>query len=91
MKVIKLEIRKHDQFNDDYRDEIVGKVQIAGETGKMEVRLHPNTVIKIFRLCKEDVQRTANANAAQAGYACENIAGSVELGIENEDLKQLED
>lgn len=64
MKIIKLEIRKHDQYNDDYKDEIVGTVQIVGETGKMEVRLHPSTVAQIFRSCKADVQRVADYNAS---------------------------
>jgi len=90
MKVIKLEIRKHDQYNDDYKDEIVGMVQIVGETGKMEVRLHPTTVAKIFRMCREDVQRVADYNASQASSACDNMAGSIDLQIENKELKQIE-
>lgn len=89
MKVVKLEIRKHDQYNDDYKDEIVGMVQIMGETGKMEVRLHPGTVAKIFRLCKDDVQRVANYNASQAAPSCENMACEIELKIENQELKQI--
>ena len=89
MKVVKLEIRKHDQYNDDYRDEIVGMVQIMGETGKMEVRLHPSTVAQIFRLCKGDVQRVADYNASQASAACDSISGSIELQLENNDLKQI--
>jgi len=90
MKVLKLEIRKHDQYNDDYKDEIVGTVQIAGETGKMEVRLFPKTVAEIFRLCKADVQKVANYNASQAADACENTADALELQIENGELKQIE-
>jgi len=89
MKVVKLEVRKHDQYNDDYKDEIVGMVQIVGETGKMEVRLRPRTVAKIFRLCKEDVQKVADYNASQATSACENAADTIELQIENEELKQI--
>ena len=90
MKVVKLEIRKQDQYGDEYKDEIVGMVQISGETGKMEVRLHPLTVSKIFKLCKEDVQRVADYNASQASLACDNISGVIELQVENQDLKQLE-
>jgi len=90
MKVIKLEIRKHDQYNDDYKDEIVGMVQIKGESGKMEVRLFPKTVAQIFRLCKADVQKVANYNASQASDACEKVADSLELQIENGELKQVE-
>jgi len=89
MKVVKLEIRKHDQYGDDYRDEIVGMVQIMGETGKMEVRLHPSTVAQIFRLCKADVQRVADYNASQASAACDQVAGTIEMQIENQELKQL--
>lgn len=90
MKVIKLEIRRHDQYNDEYKDEIVGMVQITGETGKMEVRLHPATVSKIFKMCKDDVQRVANYNSSQAANACDNIADTIMLEADNGDLKQLE-
>lgn len=44
MKVIALDIRKREQYDSEYPNEIVGIVQIVGDTGKMEVRLFPKTV-----------------------------------------------
>jgi|WetSurSiteA1Bulk_404760.scaffolds.fasta_scaffold05821_4 hypothetical protein len=89
MKIIKLEISKRENYDTEYPNEIVGIVQIAGDTGKMEVRLFPKTVAEIFRLCKDDVQNIANYNAAQASVACENAADSLELQITNGELKQI--
>jgi hypothetical protein len=89
MQVVSLEIRKRDKYGEDYPNEIVGTVQVMGETGKMEVRLFPKTVAAIFRLCKEDVQKVANYNASQASDACENAAGTIEMQIEAGALKQL--
>jgi hypothetical protein len=90
MKVISLEIKKRESYDSDYPNEVVGVVRITGETGKMEVRLFPKTVAQIFRLCKEDVQKVANFNAQQASDACENAADTIELQVENGDLKQIE-
>ena len=90
MKVLSLEIKKRENYDSEYPNEIVGVVQITGETGKMEVRLFPKTVAAIFRLCKEDVQRVANYNASQAAEACENAADKMDLHIENSELKQIE-
>jgi hypothetical protein len=90
MKVLKLAISKHEQYASEYPNEIVGVIQISGETGKMEVRLSPSTVSKIFRLCKEDVQKVANYNASQAANACVTAADTVDLQIENKELKQID-
>jgi len=90
MKVVSLKIEKRENYDSDYPNEIVGVVQITGESGKMEVRLFPKTVAEIFRLCKEDVQRVATYNASQAADACENAAGTIEMQIEGGALKQLE-
>ena len=89
MKVVALEIKKRENYDSEYPNEIVGVVQITGETGKMEVRLRPKTVAEIFRMCKADVQMVANYNANQASLACENVAGTIELQVENNDLKQI--
>lgn len=90
MKILSLEIKKRESYDSEYPNEIVGVVQITGETGKMEVRLFPKTVAAIFRLCKEDVQKVANYNASQASVACENAADTMELQLENNELKQIE-
>ena len=90
MQVVALEIKKRESYDSQYPNEIVGVVQIIGETGKMEVRLHPSTVVQMFRLCKADVQRVAKYNASQASDACDNIASTMELQIENNELKQIE-
>lgn len=89
MKVIKLEICKKGSYDTEYPNEIVGTVQIAGSTGKMEVKLFPKTVADIFRLCKADVQRVASSNALQASPACEDAADAMDLQIENNELKQV--
>lgn len=89
MKIVALEINKRQQYDREYPNEIVGVVQITGETGKMEVRLSPKTVAEIFRLCKEDVQRVAKYNAAQAATACDTIADTMDLQISNGELKQI--
>lgn len=89
MKILSLEIKKRESYDREYPNEIVGVVQITGETGKMEVRLFPKTVADIFRLCKEDVQKVANYNASQAATACENAAGTIEMQIEGGALKQI--
>lgn len=89
MKVVKLEIRKHDQYNDPYQDEVVGMVQIMGSTGKMEVRLKPATIAKIFKMCRDEVQLVATHNAGQAGQACDDAGDEITMLAENGDLKQL--
>ena len=90
MKVVSLNIRKRDNYDSNYPNEIVGIVQIEGETGKMEVRLFPKTVAEIFRMCKNDVERVAGYNAQQAPAACSNTADEIELQVENNELKQIE-
>jgi hypothetical protein len=89
MKIVALEIKKRENYDSEYPNEIVGVVQIVGETGKMEVRLFPKTVAEIFRLCKVDVQRVADYNAAQASAACDTIADTMDLQISNGELKQI--
>lgn len=89
MKVVALEIKKRESYDSEYPNEIVGVVQIIGETGKMEVRLRPKTVAEIFRMCKADVQTVADYNASQASIACENAAGTIEMQIEGGELKQI--
>ncbi len=89
MKVISLEISKRQSY-DEYANEIVGIVQMSGDTGKMEVRLPPKTVCEIFKLCRESVQNVANFNASQAGKAVDNTSDTIALQVENNDLKQLE-
>ena len=89
MRVLSLEIKKRESYDSEYPNEMVGVVQITGETGKMEVRLFPKTVAEIFRLCKADVQKVANYNAAQASEACENVADKIELQVGNGELKQI--
>jgi hypothetical protein len=89
MKIVALEIKKRESYDSEYPNEIVGVVQIVGETGKMEVRLFPKTVAEIFRLCKGDVQKVADYNASQASVACENAAGTIEVQIESGTLKQI--
>lgn len=90
MKVKSLEIRKRENYDSEFPNEIVGIVEIQGETGRMEVRLFPKTVADIFRLCKEDVQRVAIYNASQASEACETAADHLELQIVSGELKQIE-
>ena len=90
MRVKSLEIRKRESYDSEYPNEVVGIVDIVGETGRMEVRLFPSTISKIFRLCKDDVRKVAGFNAEQAPTACENIASTIDMQVENEDLKQLE-
>ena len=90
MKVVSLEIKKRENYDPEYPNEVVGVVQIIGDTGKMEVRLFPQTVAAIFRLCKEDVQRVADFNAAQASDAIDYIANDISMKIEMNELKQLE-
>jgi hypothetical protein len=90
MKILSLEIKKRDRYDAEYPNEIVGVVQIIGETGKMEVRLFPKTVAEIFRMCKDDVQKVANYNASQAYVACETSADTIMLQIGNNELKQIE-
>ena len=89
MRVISLKISKRESYDNEYPNEIVGIVQIGGDTGKMEVRLQPKTVSEIFRLCRNDVQKTAERNAAQAGLACDNAADNIELQLGNQELKQI--
>lgn len=90
MKILSLEIKKRESYDTEYPNEIVGVVQIIGETGKMEVRLFPKTVAAIFRMCKGDVQNVADFNASQASKACDNAADTMELQLENSDLKQIQ-
>lgn len=89
MKILNLEIKKRESYDPEYPNEIVGLVRIIGETGKMEVKLTPKTVAGIFRLCKADVRKVAVYNASQASLACDNAADTVDLQVENNDLKQL--
>jgi hypothetical protein len=89
MKVISLKINKRENYDSEYPNEIVGVVQISGETGKMEVRLSPKTVGDIFRLCRQDVDKVAKYNATQAATACDTAADNMDLQIANQELKQL--
>jgi hypothetical protein len=88
MKIIALEIKKRQPYDSEYPSEMVGVVQIAGSTGKMEVRLSPKTVAEIFRMCRSDVQKIADYNATQASAACDTAADNMMLQIENGDTKQ---
>lgn len=89
MKILSLEIAKRGSYDSEYPNEIVGVVQIVGDTGKMEVKISPKTIAKIFRMCKDDVQKVADYNASQASAACDNAADTMDLQIENSELKQL--
>jgi hypothetical protein len=89
MKFVALEINKRANYDHEYPNEIVGVVQMSGETGKLEVRLCPRTVAEIIRLCKTDVQRVADYNSSQATLACENAAGTIEMQVESGELKQI--
>ena len=90
MKVISLEISKRGPYESEYPNEMVGTVQITGNTGKMEVRLTPRTLSEIFRLCKKDVQRVADFNASQATSAVDEVADTIEMQIENNELMQIQ-
>ncbi len=50
----------------------------------------PKTVSQIFKLCKDDVQKVADYNAAQASQAVDNAGDEILLLAENGDLKQLQ-
>ena len=89
MKVKSLEIRKRENYDSEYPNEIVGIVTVVGETGSMEVRLFPKTVAEIFRLCKSDVQKVASYNASQAPAACDVVADTIDLQIESGEMKQV--
>ena len=89
MKVLALEIKKRENYDSEYPNEIVGVVQIVGSTGKMEVKLSPKTVAEIFRLCRGDVERVAIYNASQAALACDTVSENIILQIENNDTKQI--
>jgi len=89
MKILSLEIKKRENYDSEYPNEIVGVVQLVGATGKMEVRLFPKTIATIFRLCKADVQKVADYNAMQASDACDEAADMLDLQIENSELKQI--
>ena len=88
MKIIALEIKKRQPYDSEYPSEMVGVVQIAGSTGKMEVRLSPKTVAEIFRMCRSDIQKIADYNATQASAACDTAADTMMLQLENDDTKQ---
>lgn len=88
MRVLALEIKKRESYDSEYPNEMVGVVQIIGNTGKMEVRLSPKTISEIFKLCRSDVQRVAEYNASQATLACDTVADNILLQVENGDSKQ---
>jgi hypothetical protein len=82
MKIENLHIERRPSYDDDYPNMLAGIVQIAGEQGKMEVRLSNKVVSQIFTLIKEDVQRTADYNSSQVGQAIEQAENEAPL-IEN--------
>ena len=90
MKVISLNISKRENYDSEYPNEIVGTVQLSGDTGKMEIRLPPSVVCEIFKMCRESAQSVANANASQVSSAIDNEASNIALLAENGDLKQVE-
>jgi len=75
MKVENLLIERKASYDTDYPNQLVGLVQLKGDNGKMEVKLSPAIVAKIFVLVKEDAERVANYNASQIGQAVDNAAG----------------
>lgn len=82
MKVKNLVIERKETYDADYPGLLVGLVQIQGEHGKMEVKLSNAVVADIFKLVKDDVQKTANYNAAQVSDAVDDSANEFKL-IEN--------
>jgi hypothetical protein len=74
MKVENLIIERKPNYDTDYPNQLVGLVQIKGEHGKMEVKLSNDVVGKIFALIRDDVQRVANYNSSQSGFAVDEVA-----------------
>lgn len=77
MRVKNLVIERKSSYDED--SPLEGKVQMEGLNGKMEVKLTPQTIAKIFQYIKQDVERTAKYNAQQAGEAVDNAEGECKL------------
>lgn len=83
MKVQNLLIERKPSYDIEYPNMLVGTVQIQGDQGKMEVKISNAVVSAIFALVKADVQRVANYNAAQVGFAVEEAENEMPL-LEND-------
>lgn len=82
MKIKNLRIERKESYDPDYPNQLVGLVQIAGEHGKMEVKLSSACVADIFALIKSDVVRVSKYNAEQSGQAVDEAEGELKL-LEN--------
>jgi ribosomal protein L15 len=79
MKVKNLVIERREQYDQEYPNQLVGLVQILGDHGKMEVKLSSSTIIGIFELIADDVEKVAKYNSSQAKAAVEEAGSEVRL------------
>lgn len=79
MRVISLHIERRPNYDADYPDQLVGMVQLQGETGKIEVKLSNSSLVQIFSTITQDVERGARSTAAQVGHAISEIQHEIPL------------
>lgn len=88
MKLVNLHIERAPSYDEVAPNLLVGKVQLEGENGKMEVRLSNATVSEIFTMIKSDVARVAKQNAGEADHAIEQAESEMHL-IEHQEQEDV--
>ena len=63
MNIVSLTIEKQSNYAAFRPNEMVGKVQLAGDTGKQEVILTTQTLVQIFSVIRNDVIAATKKNA----------------------------
>jgi len=71
MKVEALEISRQPSYGEN-PNELVGKVELSGPTGKLTVRLSAKGISAIFSIVAEEVAATAKFNAKQVEKGMED-------------------
>lgn len=83
-QVTELHIVRADQWSPN-KGMLVGKVTIASEEGKQEIRLTAVTISAIFNLIRSQASATARANAATVAEAIDEATAEAGL-IENKEF-----
>lgn len=79
MQVKSLTVERRPSYDDDFPNMLVGLVKLTGSTGTQELRLSNAALSRVFKVISDEVQSTANANAAQVTAAMGNAVAEYAL------------
>lgn len=64
MQVESISVEKRPSYDSDYPNQLVGTVTLKGMSGTQTMRLSPGALSRMFKVIAQEVQETAQANAA---------------------------